>query len=71
MWCNNVSSIYSCVFNMTDENNILYKKDYVISAKTDIRKTFAKIRKEQKAAEKISTIEKAQLNNVVQYKKFR
>ena len=71
MWCNNVSSIHFGLLNMTDENNILYKKDYVISAKTDIRKTFAKIRKEQKAAEKISTVKETQLTNVVQYKKFR
>jgi hypothetical protein len=56
---------------MTDENNILYKKDYVTAAKTDIRKTFAKIRKEQKQAEKISTLEKTQPTNIVQYKKFR
>jgi hypothetical protein len=56
---------------MTDEKNILYKKDYVISAKTDIRKTFAKFRKDQKAAEKISTVKETQPNNVVQYKKFR
>jgi hypothetical protein len=56
---------------MTDENNILYKKDYVMSHKTDIRKTFAKIRKEQKQAEKISTLEKTQPTNIVQYKKFR
>jgi hypothetical protein len=71
MWCNNVSSIHFGLLNMTDENNILYKKDYVISAKTDIRKTFAKIRKEQKQAEKISTLEKTQPINIVQYKKFR
>lgn len=56
---------------MTDEKNILYKKDYVTSAKTDIRKLFAKVRKEQKAAEKISTIEKTQPTNIVQYKKFK
>jgi len=56
---------------MTDEKNILYKKDYVTSAKTDIRKTFAKFRKEQKEAAKISTIEKTQSTNVVQYKKFK
>ena len=56
---------------MTDENNILYKKDYVTAAKTDIRKTFAKIRKEQKQNQKISTIEKTQPTNIVQYKKFR
>jgi hypothetical protein len=56
---------------MTDEKNILYKKDYVTSAKTDIRKTFAKFRKEQKASTKISTAEKTQPINIVQYKKFR
>ena len=71
MWCNNSSSIHYCVFTMTDEKNILYKKDYVTSAKTDIRKTFAKFRKEQKAATKISTSEKTQPINIVQYKKFR
>ncbi len=49
---------------MTDEKNILYKKDYVTAAKTDIRKTFAKFRKEQKQTEKISTIEKTQSTNV-------
>ena len=52
MWCNNVSSIHYCVLTMTDEKNILYKKDYVTAAKTDIRRTFAKIRKDQKQAEK-------------------
>jgi len=56
---------------MTDEKNILYKKDYVTAAKTDIRKTFAKFRKEQKEAAKISTLEKTQPINIVQYKKFR
>jgi len=56
---------------MTDEKNILYKKDYVTAAKTDIRKTFAKFRKEQKASTKISTSEKTQPTNIVQYKKFR
>jgi hypothetical protein len=56
---------------MTDEKNILYKKDYVTAAKTDIRKLFAKVRKEQKQTEKISSIEKTQSTNVVQYKKFR
>ena len=56
---------------MTDEKNILYKKDYVTSAKTDIRKTFAKIRKEQKASTKISTAEKTQPINIIQYKKFK
>ena len=71
MWCNNSSSIHYCVFTMTDEKNILYKKDYVTAAKTDIRKTFAKFRKEQKASTKISTSEKTQPINIVQYKKFR
>jgi hypothetical protein len=56
---------------MTDEKNILYKKDYVTAAKTDIRKTFAKFRKDQKQAEKISTSEKTQPTNIVQYKKFK
>jgi hypothetical protein len=56
---------------MTDEKNILYKKDYVTAAKTDIRKTFAKYRKDQKKTEKISTAEKTQPINIVQYKKFR
>jgi hypothetical protein len=56
---------------MTDEKNILYKKDYVTAAKTDIRKTFAKFRKEQKQTQKISTLEKTQPINIVQYKKFR
>ena len=71
MWCNNVSSIHFGLLNMTDENNILYKKDYVTAAKTDIRKTFAKIIKEQKQADKISTLDKTQHTNIVQYKKFR
>ena len=42
-----------------------------MSHKTDIRKTFAKIRKDQKAAEKIQSTKETQLTNVVQYKKFR
>jgi hypothetical protein len=71
MWCNNASTLHFGLLTMTDEKNILYKKDYVTSAKTDIRKTFAKFRKEQKAATKISTAEKTQLTNIVQYKKFR
>jgi hypothetical protein len=71
MWCNNVSSIHFGLFNMTDEKNILYKKDYVTAAKTDIRKTFAKYRKEQKQNQKISTIEKTQPINIIQYKKFK
>ena len=57
---------------MNDPKNILYKTDYVPAAKTDIKKTFNKIRKQmEKEAAKISTIEKTQLNNIVQYKKFR
>jgi hypothetical protein len=57
---------------MKDTKNILYKTDYVISAKTDIKKTFNKIRKQmEKESTKISTIEKAQPTNVVQYKKFK
>jgi hypothetical protein len=71
MWCNNASTLHFGLLTMTDEKNILYKKDYVTSAKTDIRKTFAKFRKEQKASTKISTSEKTQPINIVQYKKFR
>jgi hypothetical protein len=57
---------------MKDTKNILYKTDYVISAKTDIKKTFNKIRKQmEKESTKISTIEKTQPTNVVQYKKFK
>jgi hypothetical protein len=57
---------------MKDTKNILYKTDYVISAKTDIKKTFNKIRKQmEKESTKISTIEKTQSTNVVQYKKFK
>ncbi len=57
---------------MKDTKNILYKTDYVISAKTDIKKTFNKIRKQmEKESAKISTIEKTQPTNVVQYKKFK
>ena len=71
MWCNNASTLHFGLLTMTDEKNILYKKDYVTAAKTDIRKTFAKFRKEQKSATKISTAEKTQPTNIVQYKKFR
>jgi len=71
MWCNNASTLHFGLLNMTDEKNILYKKDYVPAAKTDIRKTFAKFRKEQKAATKISTSEKTQPINIIQYKKFK
>jgi len=71
VWCNSASTLHFGLLNMTDEKNILYKKDYVTAAKTDIRKTFAKYRKEQKQNQKISTIEKTQPTNVVQYKKFK
>jgi len=71
MWCNNASTLHFGLLTMTDEKNILYKKDYVTAAKTDIRKTFAKFRKEQKASTKISTLEKTQPINIIQYKKFR
>jgi len=71
MWCNNASTLHFGLLTMTDEKNILYKKDYVTSAKTDIRKTFAKFRKEQKASTKISTSEKTQPINIIQYKKFK
>jgi hypothetical protein len=71
VWCNSASTLHFGLLNMTDEKNILYKKDYVTAAKTDIRKTFAKYRKEQKQNQKISTIEKTQFTNVVQYKKFK
>ncbi len=56
---------------MKDEKSILYKKDYVPSHKTDIRKTFAKILKEQKKAEQIPIVQKTQSHNIVQYKKFK
>jgi hypothetical protein len=57
---------------MKDTKNILYKTDYVTAAKTDIKKTFNKIRKQmEKESTKISTIEKTQPTNVVQYKKFK
>jgi hypothetical protein len=56
---------------MKDEKNILYKADYVPSHKTDIRKTFAKFKKEQKKAEQIRTVQETQPLNIVQYKKFK
>ncbi len=56
---------------MKDEKSILYKKDYVPSHKTDIRKTFAKILKEQKKNQQVSTVKKTQPDNIVQYKKFK
>jgi hypothetical protein len=56
---------------MKDEKSILYKKDYVPSHKTDIRKTFAKILKEQKKNQQVSTVTKTQPDNIVQYKKFK
>ena len=56
---------------MKDEKNILYKPDYVPSHKTDIRKTFAKIKKEQKKASTVQVTEKPQPLNIVQYKKFK
>jgi hypothetical protein len=43
---------------------------YVSSGKTNIRKTFERIRKEQKEAAKIQTNEKAQPNNIIFNKKF-
>ena len=56
---------------MKDEKNILYKADYVPSHKTDIRKTFAKFKKEQKKAEQIRAVQETQPLNIVQYKKFK
>jgi hypothetical protein len=43
---------------------------YVPSGKTNIRKTFDRIRKEQKEATKIQTNEKTQPNNIIFNKKF-
>ena len=43
---------------------------YVSSGKTNIRKTFDRIRKEQKEAAKVQTNEKAQSNNIIFNKKF-
>jgi hypothetical protein len=56
---------------MKDTKNILYKPDYVPSHKTDIRKTFAKIKKEQKKATEIPVIQEAQHFNIIKYKKFK
>ncbi len=56
---------------MKDLKSILYKPDYVPSHKTDIRKTFAKILKEQKKNQQVSTVKKTQPDNIVQYKKFK
>jgi hypothetical protein len=44
---------------------------YVSSSKTNIRKTFDRIRKEQKEAAKIQANEKAQSNNIIFNKKFQ
>jgi hypothetical protein len=43
---------------------------YVPSSKTNIRKTFDRIRKEQKEAAKIQANEKTQSNNIIFNKKF-
>ena len=43
---------------------------YVPSSKTNIRKTFDRIRKEQKEATKIQANEKTQPNNIIFNKKF-
>lgn len=56
---------------MKDTKNILYKPDYVPAHKTDIRKTFAKARKEQKKAAEIQVAQEPQHLNIVQYKKFK
>ncbi len=56
---------------MKDERSILYKKDYVPAAKTDIRKTFARIIKEQKKMAEIQTTKETQPLNIVQYKKYK
>ena len=56
---------------MKDERSILYKKDYVPAAKTDIRKTFARIIKEQKKMAEIQTTQETQPLNIVQYKKYK
>ena len=71
MWFNDVVAIHHWLLNMKDEKNILYKADYVPSHKTDIRKTFAKFKKEQKKAEQIRTVQETQPLNIVQYKKFK
>ena len=56
---------------MKDERSILYKKDYVASHKTDIRKTFARIIKEQKKVAEVQTAKETQPINIVQYKKYK
>jgi hypothetical protein len=43
---------------------------YVSSGKTNIRKTFDRIRKEQKEAAKIRATKEAQPNNIIFNKKF-
>jgi hypothetical protein len=43
---------------------------YVSSGKTNIRKTFDRIRKEQKEAAKIQTTKETQPNNIIFNKKF-
>ena len=43
---------------------------YVPSGKTNIRKTFDRIRKEQKEAAKIQATKEAQPNNIIFNKKF-
>ena len=43
---------------------------YVPSSKTNIRKTFDRIRKEQKEATKVQTIQETQPNNIIFNKKF-
>ena len=56
---------------MKDTKNILYKPDYVASHKTDIRKTFARILKEQKKVAEVQTAKETQPLNIVQYKKYK
>lgn len=56
---------------MKDTKNILYKPDYVSAAKTDIRKTFARIIKEQKKMAALQTAQTTQPLNIVQYKKYK
>jgi hypothetical protein len=43
---------------------------YVPSTKTNIRKTFDRIRKEQKEATKVQTTQTTQPNNIIFNKKF-
>lgn len=43
---------------------------YVPSSKTNIAKTFDRIRKEQKEAAKIQTVKEAQSFNIILHKKF-